>query len=178
MANKEKSLTKSDKERYIKLMERELPMLRTKADIQQEELANTIGISRQTYGAIERGDKEMSWITYIALLFFFDQNRKTHQLLRKLDIFPHSFMEYINDGQPADFANFPQDYPFHQMMDSLDDQGLHAVQTVLYMEYARCKEISGEEIIKSFDGHTYRSIVTEEDNEISEAIRAIREKNR
>ena len=176
MVNKSKTLSKAEKQNYIKLLTNELPILRTKAGIQQEELSNTIGISRQTYGAIERGDKEMSWVTYIALLFFFDQNRQTHHLLRKLDIFPHGYIEYINNGQPDDQDSFLPDYPFHQMLDNLDDQGLHAVQTVLCMEYARCKEMSGEEVIKSFDGRVFHPVITDEDRTVAKAIQDIKKK--
>ena len=44
-----------EKDRLITALTPELATLRTKADISQEELAELIGVSRQTYGALERG---------------------------------------------------------------------------------------------------------------------------
>lgn len=39
----------------IELLRKELPVLRAKARISQEDIAETIGISRQTYSSIETG---------------------------------------------------------------------------------------------------------------------------
>ena len=55
------SLSTEEKNRLIAALSPELATLRTKAEISQEELAELIGISRQTYGTIERGTREMSW---------------------------------------------------------------------------------------------------------------------
>ena len=57
------TLTSAEKEKYISALTPELVVLRTKAEISQEELAELIGISRQTYGAIERKVRQMSWST-------------------------------------------------------------------------------------------------------------------
>lgn len=70
-------LSKEEKKSYIKLLTDDLVTLRAKAGIPQDELSRIIGVSRQTYGAIERKDKEMSWNTYLTLLFFFDYNKYT-----------------------------------------------------------------------------------------------------
>ena len=47
-------LTEEEKDKFISALTPELVLLRTKAEISQEELASLIGVSRQTYGAIER----------------------------------------------------------------------------------------------------------------------------
>lgn len=39
----------------IEILREELPILRAKAKISQEELAQKIGVSRQTYSSIETG---------------------------------------------------------------------------------------------------------------------------
>ena len=68
------SLTEKEKKAYIEALAPQLPLLRAKAGISQEELSIVVGISRQTYGAIERKTKKMSWSTYMALILFFDYN--------------------------------------------------------------------------------------------------------
>ncbi len=44
----------------VELLRKELPVLRAKARISQEDIAEKIGISRQTYSSIETGKREMS----------------------------------------------------------------------------------------------------------------------
>lgn len=61
--NSKWSLTANEKDRLIVALTPELATLRTKAEISQEELAELIGVSRQTYGALERGARKMSWNT-------------------------------------------------------------------------------------------------------------------
>ena len=59
-------LTQDEKKKYIKLLTSDLMLLRTKANVSQDELATIIGTSRQNYGAIERCSREMTWNTYLA----------------------------------------------------------------------------------------------------------------
>lgn len=80
------------KESYIEVMTENLLLLRTKAEITQEELASMIGISRQTYYAIETRRRSMSWSTYISLLLFFDTNVETHTMLRDINAYPIDLM--------------------------------------------------------------------------------------
>lgn len=49
-----------------------LPSLRARVGITQKELANVIGISRQTYYALETSKREMSWPIFLAIVFIFD----------------------------------------------------------------------------------------------------------
>ena len=85
----------SEEEKYalIEKLTPELPLLRAKAEISQEEIANIIGTSRQTYGAIERRSRKMSWNTYLSLVWFFDYNRKTHKMIRNMYAFPHELIK-------------------------------------------------------------------------------------
>ena len=82
------AITESEKNYFIDSLTNELIMLRTKADVSQEELSSIVGVSRQTYGAIERKTRRMSWSTYLALIMFYDYNQKTHKILRTVGIFP------------------------------------------------------------------------------------------
>ena len=90
---RQKWIVSSDyKESYIEVLTENLLPLRMKAEITQEEIAQIIGISRQTYYAIESGRRQMSWNTYISLLLFFDTNLSTHAMLRDLNAYPTEFM--------------------------------------------------------------------------------------
>ena len=72
-------LTDAEKDEFIATLTPNLPALRTQAEISQEELANLLGISRQTYSAIERKVRKMAWSTYLSLVLFFDHNQKKHK---------------------------------------------------------------------------------------------------
>ena len=66
-----------DKDRLISILTEELPVLRAKVGLSQDELSNIIGISRQTYSAIETNKRKMSWNTFLSLLLVFGYNEKT-----------------------------------------------------------------------------------------------------
>lgn len=53
-------LTDEEKDKFIATLTPNLTILRTSAEISQEELANLIGVSRQTYSAIERKVRKMA----------------------------------------------------------------------------------------------------------------------
>ncbi len=76
------------KDSYIEVLTENLLPLRTKADITQEELAAMIGLSRQTYYALETRRRPMSWNTFLSLVLFFDTNVETHSMLRDINAFP------------------------------------------------------------------------------------------
>lgn len=85
--------TPAEKELYIGRLSAELSVLRASVDASQEEVANIIGISRQTYNAIECGKRKMTWNTYMALILFFDYNPESHNTIRQLDVFPNKIDE-------------------------------------------------------------------------------------
>lgn len=173
------TLTDQEKYEFITLLTNELATLRAKAGIPQDELSRIVGISRQTYGAIERKDKVMSWGTYLSLLFFFEHNVQTRQLLRQMNIFPEGLISHINNGDVSPmFENITSDqFPIQTMIEELDDQGLHSIKTLLMVEYARCKKITGDEVIKSFNGQSFDTEeITEKDISTQKALRNIREK--
>lgn len=69
------------KENLIEVLRSELPVLRAKARVSQEEIAKIIGISRQTYSSIERGNRVMSTTTFWALIAYFQNNRSTKDMV-------------------------------------------------------------------------------------------------
>ena len=90
-------LADADKEKFIAALTPNLPVLRAQAGISQEELANLIGVSRQTYSSVERKVRNMSWNTYLSLVLFFDQNKKTHTMFRMLSLFPKELAACFNN---------------------------------------------------------------------------------
>ena len=172
------TLSEDSKNKYIEKLSDELITLRAKAGIQQEEIARMIGVSRQTYGEIERKSKKMSWGTYLSLLFFFDQNMATHQLLRQTNVVTDELVSLMNNGKPVD-ANVMDSFsgfPIKEIMNSLDEQGLQSVRTVMMIEYARCKNMPGDAVIKSFDGRNFGDEITGKDVQVADALKRIREK--
>lgn len=66
----------------------ELVVLGAKAGLSLEELSNIRSISRQSYGAFELKEKEMTWRACFALIMYFEFNPKTRDMLHALDLFP------------------------------------------------------------------------------------------
>jgi len=82
------AISNDEKNKLIDKLTEYLPTLRGTVKVSQEQIANAIGVSRQTYNSIELKKRKMSWNTYMALVFFYDQQPNSHVLLRKLDLFP------------------------------------------------------------------------------------------
>lgn len=152
MENKSKwLLTDEEKDNFIATLTPNLTVLRIKAEISQEELANLIGVSRQTYSAIERKIRKMAWSTYLSLVLFYDHNQKTHKMIRQLAIFPQELIIRFNDG--ADYSDFELSSLLgkksQEIMETLDEQAKGAIRAMVMMEYARCKTIPGDEVIRT-----------------------------
>jgi len=92
VSNDEKEIFKND---YIVKLTENLTMLRAKAGVTQEEVADVIGIARQTYSAIECGRKPMSWNTFMSLILFFKENTQTKEVIKLLNIYTGELENYI-----------------------------------------------------------------------------------
>ena len=73
--------------RLMQSMTEQLPTLRARLGISQSELAERAGISRQTLSNIETMTRPMSWITFMALLAFFENNKESLSQLSLIDFF-------------------------------------------------------------------------------------------
>ena len=82
------AITNEEKDILFSKLTEYLPTLRGTVKVSQEQIANAIGVSRQTYNSIELKKRKMSWNTYMALMFFYDQQPNSHMLLHRLDLFP------------------------------------------------------------------------------------------
>ena len=87
--------------RMIELLRIELPVLRAKARVSQEDVADRIGISRQTYSAIETGRREMSWTTFLALVAFFQNCDSTKQMIGGIEGLSEGMGRIVDPGNDA-----------------------------------------------------------------------------
>ena len=153
--NREKynlSISESMKAELISRMTDELIYLRTKLGLSQDELSSLIGISRQTYSTLETKKRFMSWGTYLSLVFVFDNHEQTRDIIRENKIFPYRIFDktesVLQEKQSMDISMLLSE----DIKDKLDEQAMHTIRTVVMLEYARCNKLSGEEVIKEFNG--------------------------
>jgi DNA-binding XRE family transcriptional regulator len=66
-----------DREFYIETLVANLGSLRNHLNFSQEELAEILGIGRQSLLAIENRQRKMRWRTFLALVVIFSSNEKT-----------------------------------------------------------------------------------------------------
>ncbi len=151
-----KLLTTAERKTYIAELKKELPFLRLKAGISQDDVANVIGVSRQTYGAIERGDRPMGWSTYLSLIFFFDNKEETHDLVRGTDAFPHKFIDSINfEDTSAEKMMLSLTESCPEVFTRLDANAIETIRSLIMIEYARCTRQPGETVVNMFDGMNF-----------------------
>jgi len=75
------------KDELIMTLTSELPVLRARLGVSQEKMASSIGVSRQTYSAIETKTKKMSWTMFMALIAVLDLNEATSVMLDQIPDF-------------------------------------------------------------------------------------------
>lgn len=73
--------TKIIRQQLMEKFRNELPVLRARARVSQEQVAEKIGVSRQTYSSIETGKREMTWTTMLALIAYFQNNEQTKAMI-------------------------------------------------------------------------------------------------
>ena len=84
------------KDELIDILTEELPALRAKLAITQEELCGIVGISRQTYSSIETKKRKMSWNVFLSLIMFFTNNDKTVPVIESIGTFPDELRDSLN----------------------------------------------------------------------------------
>lgn len=139
-------LTTQEQEQCVAALTQHLPALRATVGISQGELAYLVGVCRQTYAYAEIGRRKMTWPLYLSLMFFFDYNKSTHQMIRDLGLFPSKLVRRFNNEQPFDASTSAmlkdrtQTEEIARMLQNLDERGLRAVKAVLQEEHKRCGE--------------------------------------
>lgn len=85
-----------DKEKLIDILTEELPVLRAKIGISQDDISRIIGISRQTYSSIETKKRKMAWNTFIPIVLFYEQNEATRPLIEGMGAYPEELRQVLN----------------------------------------------------------------------------------
>lgn len=89
-------LTEREKKLFKQCLAENMQMLRGKLGISQAELAETLGVSRQTINAVENGRQNMSWNLFISLILFFSYNQDTKELLPIIMNDMQKIEDYLN----------------------------------------------------------------------------------
>ena len=96
------TLTAEERDKLIDRMTENLPVLRKKLKLSQEDLAKVIGSSRYTVMLIETGKRRMTWNTFLSLVLLFDKNPETAVLLRALEVYTEEFDNMIKQQPEAE----------------------------------------------------------------------------
>jgi len=133
----------STRDVYIRRLSENLTELRTRAGISQGDLAQVIGISRQTYSSVETGKRPMAWDTFLALSFFFCNCRETQTAMHAKGIFPHEIFAGFNDND-IDFYDLLYGMSAETLghFEDLDADAVRAIRAVVMAEVVRCNQIS------------------------------------
>jgi DNA-binding XRE family transcriptional regulator len=83
MAN---NLSTERRSELCRLLGINLSTLREKANITQSDLADRIGIKRQTISAIETGKRNMSWSTFSLLTLFFAKHEEINKIMAAMGV--------------------------------------------------------------------------------------------
>lgn len=73
------------KKNLIERLTYELPVLRARLGASQADIAEKIGVSRQTYNSIEKKKREMNWTTFMALIAVFQNNEETKLMIERIE---------------------------------------------------------------------------------------------
>ena len=82
----------------INNMAENLPVLRKKLGMTQDELAGMVGVSRSTLASIEGKKRNMTWNMFLSFLLVFTKNRETDKLLSAMEIYTDEFNEFIKNA--------------------------------------------------------------------------------
>lgn len=165
-------MTTNEREKLIARLVDELPVLRLKLGMSQDELANILDVSRQTYSSIETKKRKMSWALFLSLILIFYHNEPTRNFIIKEGLLPKKLLSITDAENGPAISSFVQ-MDKDDIRNHLDEQALHAIETVIMMEYARCNNMPGDAVIKAFDGKRLTQ-VSEQDIRARSALEKIK----
>lgn len=83
------------KDELIDILTNKLNVLRAEVGLSQQELADRMGVTRQTYGSIESKKQRMTWQNFITLLLLFRSNEETAKLIDFIGAYPPDLEQYM-----------------------------------------------------------------------------------
>ena len=89
------------KKELIDIMTNELNVLRAKVGLSQQELADKIGVSRQTYGMIETKKQRMTWQNFITILLLFRSDPDTARMIDWIGAYPPELEQHMKLSDDA-----------------------------------------------------------------------------
>lgn len=116
----------------------------------------------------------------MSLIWFYDYNKKTHSTIRNTNAFPHKLINRFNGGDELHKIGFESLFKINDqyIVDSLDEQALSTLKTVFMVEYSRCNNLSGETMVKFFEGiNVMNTKSTLNDESTSKAMKNIKRKS-
>ena len=84
-----------NRKELIDRMADNLPMLRTKLNFTQDEIAQMIGVSRHTIISIENKKRHMTWNTFLSLILVFSGNPETKVLMQAVNVLTDDLADYL-----------------------------------------------------------------------------------
>ena len=115
----------------------------------------------------------MSWSIYLSLILVFDSNKQTHDLIKKKGLFPQSIIKNAKVNTTEQLISSFVRMNNNDIRNHLDEQAIHAIETVIMVEYARCNNMIGDAVIKAFDGKRLTQ-VSEQDIKVRKALKSIK----
>lgn len=77
-------------------MAQNLVALRTMLHLTQAQLAEIMGVTRQTLILYETGKRKLTWSSYLSLLFILNNNKSTKPLLEIMRIYPKELKAHFD----------------------------------------------------------------------------------
>lgn len=105
MENNERNQERAE---LIQMLTGRLSIFRAAIGISQGELAECIGVSRQTYCSLEQCKRQMSWGTFLSLFLFFISNEETYNLLKMSKGFIARVYKVLQYKPDEKIAQYPQ----------------------------------------------------------------------
>jgi len=81
--------------KYIDVMVKNMPVLRTSIRMTQAQLSEKVGVSRQTIVAIETKKRTMPWTLYLAIVHIFQQYEDSKVLMENFNLYNAEFIKEI-----------------------------------------------------------------------------------
>ena len=91
----EYTLGKEERQKLTGALAKNLKSYRCACGWSQENLADIIGVTRQTILSVENGKREMTWTMFLAFLLLFLSNEKTRSELKNSGVLTAQLAEFL-----------------------------------------------------------------------------------